>query len=137
MERINLIDKWIDKIQDALTNNFVKQYDIQIYDPYDAELGTLFYLNTHRDHDGKYKYEDLLNSFSSKISNYRDSDDHYTLYTVDMSNAMNQSYAADVSNWAPTNAGELAINGPTLIHFKDGTVVEYYEGETDINNYLG
>ena len=57
LERVNLIDKWFDKIQDALTNNFVKQYDDQIYDPYDAELGTLFYLNTHRDHEGKYKLQ--------------------------------------------------------------------------------
>lgn len=80
---------------------------------------------------------DLLSSFSSNVSNYRSSDDHYTLYTVDMSNAVNKSYSADVSNWSPASASELAISGPTLIHFRNGSVVEYYEGEEDINHYLG
>ena len=55
MERIKLIEKWFDKIQNALVNNHVEQYDIHITDPYDVELGTLFYLNNHYDKQGNYK----------------------------------------------------------------------------------
>ena len=80
---------------------------------------------------------DLLTTYTSLVSNYRSADSHYTIYTVDMSNAMNQSYASETSNWSPSKADELAINGPTLIHFQNGVVVEYYEGDTDISNYLG
>ena len=54
LERINLIDKLFDKIQDALTNNYVEQYHIQKYDPYDAELGTLLYMNKHKDRASKF-----------------------------------------------------------------------------------
>ena len=80
---------------------------------------------------------DLLSTFSSVISDYRSDENHYTLYTVDMSDAMNKGYAADKSNWNPKGISELTINGPTLIHFRDGAVAEYYEGSTDITNYLG
>ncbi len=55
LERVNIIDKWFDNIQDVLKNNYIKQYDVQIYDAYDAEFGTLLYLITHRDGNGRYK----------------------------------------------------------------------------------
>lgn len=54
-ERVQLITKWEINISEALMNNRVMQYDVQITNPYDAELGTLFYLNTHRDSLGQYK----------------------------------------------------------------------------------
>ena len=80
---------------------------------------------------------ELLSTFSSVISNYRSDENHYALYTVDMSDAMNQGYANEKSNWNPTDISELAINGPTLIRFHNGKVEAYYEGSTDITDYLG
>lgn len=48
LERVQLIEKWEQNVKDALTENHVKQYDIQITNPYEAELGTLNYLLSHR-----------------------------------------------------------------------------------------
>ena len=79
---------------------------------------------------------DVLTALSGSISDYRSKDDNLALYTVDMSNAINKKYANETSNWSPSSVSELAINGPTLIHFTDGVVVEYFEGETDIVNQL-
>ena len=79
---------------------------------------------------------ELLSTFSSTVSNYRSDDKNLTLYYVDMSNAMNKKYASDKSNWNPASISELAINGPTLIHYNKGKVVNYIEGMTEVNEYL-
>lgn len=80
---------------------------------------------------------ELLSTFSSLVADYRADEAHYALYTVNMGDALNQAYASDTSNWGPKDISELAIHGPTLIHFRNGSVVEYFEGTTDISNYLG
>ncbi len=79
---------------------------------------------------------ELLSTFSSSVSNYKSNDNNLTLYYVDMSNAMNSKYVSDKSNWKPTSVSELAINGPTLIHYNKGKVVDYIEGMTEVNEYL-
>ncbi len=81
--------------------------------------------------------KELLNTFSSSVAAYRADKERTALYTVDMSNAMNKGFEKEDSNWSPTSVSELAISGPTLIHFRDGAVVEYFEGETDIVSQLG
>ena len=81
--------------------------------------------------------KDLLNTFSSSVATYRADKEKTALYTVDMSNAMNKGFEKEESNWKPTSVSELAIKGPTLIHFRDGAVFEYFEGETDIVSQLG
>lgn len=58
------------------------------------------------------------------------------LYTVNMSNGFNSKYVSEKSNKEPKDAGELAINGPTLISIKDGKVDEYIEGSDNIISYL-
>ena len=40
------------------------------------------------------------------------------------------------SNKNPTKASELAINGPTIIRFRDGNVREYIEGFDKVVDYL-
>ena len=80
--------------------------------------------------------EDLLSSFSTAVSDYRASEDPITIYTADMSDAMNNKYSGDKSNWGPTKVSELVIHGPTLIRFKNGKVKEYFEGEKDILGQL-
>lgn len=79
---------------------------------------------------------ELLSTFSSTVSTYRSGEDSLALYSVDMSNAMNKDFEKETSNWKPTSVSELAIHGPTLIHFRNGEVVEYFEGATDVVNYL-
>ena len=53
--RVNLIEKWFDEIQNSLMNENVKQYGVQIYDPYEVELGTLYYLTIHKIDADKFK----------------------------------------------------------------------------------
>lgn len=79
---------------------------------------------------------ELVSSFATAVSNYRSGENNYTLYTVDMSNSFNKAYISTDSNNNPTAADQLAINGPTLIHFSKGNVVNYIEGVDSILAYI-
>ena len=54
MERVSLIEKWHDIIQDALDNNYITQYNEQLMDAIDVELGSLCYMMKHRTDTGLY-----------------------------------------------------------------------------------
>ncbi len=83
-----------------------------------------------------YDFSDSeLSDLASKVYDYTYSGSK-TIYTVDMSNGFNKSYINEKSNKNPANASELAINGPTLIYFKEGKVNKYIEGSEDIIEYL-
>ncbi|MBR3211304.1 MAG: hypothetical protein IKF71_05165 [Bacilli bacterium] len=79
---------------------------------------------------------DLHTDMSTLVSDYRSDPEHYALYSVDMSRGINKTYAAEESNTNPESVSDLAISGPSLIHFKEGNVMEYLEGVEDITNYL-
>ena len=54
MERVSLIDKWRDIIQDALDNNNITQYNETLKDAIDVEWGSLCYMMKHRTDSGSY-----------------------------------------------------------------------------------
>lgn len=85
-----------------------------------------------------YDREDaeVLSSLSLAVSGYRSKEEHLTIYTVDMSSSFNKGYISEESNSSVSNVSELKINGPTLIHFKDGSVSEYVEGKDQVVGYL-
>ena len=80
--------------------------------------------------------EEIADTCSNLVTTYRQNHDT-TLYFVDMSNGLNSSYATtEESNKSPNSAGELLINGPTVIKIADGKLVDYVEGLEAIQNYL-
>ena len=80
--------------------------------------------------------ESLKTSITGAATTYRAKEKHLALYQVDMHDSLNQKYVAESSNKNPNSVSELAINGPTLIHFSNGKVVEYIEGKDNIVNHL-
>ncbi len=93
--------------------------------------------------DGDYlifyfdKSDDEINSKSNElVSNYKSSENHLDIYSVDMSDGLNKSYVSDSSNTSPSKASDIKINGPTLIKFSNNNVVEYIEGLDNISDYL-
>ena len=54
MERIALIEKWYDIIQDALDSNYITQYNEPLRNAIDVELGSLCYMMKHRTESGLY-----------------------------------------------------------------------------------
>ncbi|MCI8790852.1 MAG: hypothetical protein HFH92_17510 [Lachnospiraceae bacterium] len=54
LERVRLIRKWHNIIQEALDNNDISQFNELIRDPMDVELGTLCYMMKHRTDRGLY-----------------------------------------------------------------------------------
>ena len=80
---------------------------------------------------------DYLTTYSTAVSSYRAKGENLTIYTVDMSGALNKGYVSEESNTSPQSVSDLKVSGPTLIHFKDGVVLQYLEGEENITNYLG
>ena len=80
--------------------------------------------------------EDLKSSYTNLISTYEDKDEHYSIYTVDMSSAFNKKFSADTSNPSVQTVDNLKISGPTLIEFSEGKVVGYVEGFDAISDVL-
>ena len=80
--------------------------------------------------------EDISSTYSSLMSGYKGGDGHYPIYYVNMGDGINKFKASDTSNSGATNIDELAIAGPTLIHFSNGAIIEYVEGEEAITSYL-
>lgn len=56
MERIELINKYLDEISQALADNHITQYGELITDPMDVELGSLCYMMSHRQEQDYYMY---------------------------------------------------------------------------------
>lgn len=80
--------------------------------------------------------EDINSKFSELISTYNGKEDHLNIYSVDMSNGLNKKYAKEESNTNPTKVSEISINGPTMIKFSNGEVIDYIEGYDEISSYL-
>ena len=81
--------------------------------------------------------EDNASEILNAIYSYQYSNEEpLTLYTVDLSNSLNKYAVNEKSNKNPTKASELAINGPTIIRFRDGNVREYIEGFDKVVDYL-
>ena len=56
MERIEIIEKYRNEINQALTDNYITQYGEQILDPMEVELGSLCYMMSHRQENDYYMY---------------------------------------------------------------------------------
>jgi len=80
--------------------------------------------------------EETSSTYQNLISSYKNNASHYPIYYVNMGDAINKSKESETSNSGATNIDELAIAGPTLIHFSNGSIIEYVEGEEAITSYL-
>ena len=80
--------------------------------------------------------KDNASDISSDISTYRTNNKDSHIYYVDMNEAHNKGFVSEESNSSASSADELKINGPTLINFADGKIVEYVEGKDRILDYL-
>lgn len=83
-----------------------------------------------------YTSDEASELYSAIYSYYYYNTESKKIYSVDMSNGFNSRFVSEESNKNPQSASELAINGPTLISFKDGKVDEYIEGSENIIDYL-
>ena len=81
-------------------------------------------------------YDPSISAVAEAVSTYKGSEDHLPIYTVDMTNTFNKKYVSEESNTTPSKASELSINGPTLLRITNNSLVDYIEGEEEINNYL-
>ncbi len=102
-------------------------------------LGRSFSMN---DDDYYVIYYDSSNKDTSSIynelvTNYKVKEDALPIYYVDMGDGLNKSHSTnEESNRSPNGVDDLLINGPTLIRFQDGKVIDYRQGEEDIKNIL-
>ena len=85
-------------------------------------------------------YYDFSSDDASKIMSaiytYEAKSDALRVYTVDLSNAINKNIVNEKSNKNPKGATDLAVNGTTIIRFRDGKVREYIEGTDKVVDYL-
>ncbi len=105
---------------------------------YDEILaGSSFSMNTSKYLVVYYDFDaDDASEILSAIYTYEAKSDALKVYTVDLGNALNKNSVSEKSKKDPKDATELAINGPTIIRFRDGMVREYIEGKDKVVNYL-
>lgn len=105
---------------------------------YDEILaGSSFSMNTSKYLVVYYDFDDEDASKAlNAIYTYESKEDALKVYTVDLGNALNKNSVSDTSNKNPKDATELAINGTTIIRFRDGMVREYIEGTDKVVDYL-
>lgn len=105
---------------------------------YDEILaGSSFSMNTSKYLVVYYYFDaDDASEILSAIYTYEAKSDALKVYTVDLGNALNKNSVSEKSKKDPKDATELAINGPTIIRFRDGMVREYIEGKDKVVNYL-
>ena len=106
------------------------QYD-EILAGFSFSMNASKYLVVYYDFDSEDATEIL-----TAIYKYEAKDDALKVYTVDLSNALNKKSVSETSNKNPKDATELAINGTTIIRFRDGMVREYIEGTDKVVDYL-
>ena len=81
--------------------------------------------------------EDIASDIKSLVSSYRSKDESLSLYTVDLSDALNKPFvSSEESNPDASNASELKVKNPTLIVFENGKINEYVESFDSVKNYL-
>ncbi len=96
------------------------------------DMGDAEYLVVYYDKSNE-EYSDL----ASTVYNYSYRTDALRVYTVDMSDGFNKPYTTvEGSKKDVQSADQLLINGPTLIKFKDGAIVDYVEGVDGVKEYL-
>lgn len=78
----------------------------------------------------------LKSDYTSLITTYEEKAEHSSIYTVNMASSFNKSFVSDTANTSPAQVEDLKINGPTLIHFKAGSVVDYVQGYDNIKLFL-
>lgn len=133
-----LTDKFVDSNVDE---NYVKgeiNYDV-------TSIGSLL----NRPYDNYYVIiydKDNTNAvyYSNLISKYIDenqaSEDYAKIYYVDLSNNLNKKYYNvgndNVSNPSAKSINELDLGDLTLIKVSNGSIVEYYEDASVIENIL-
>ena len=105
---------------------------------YDEILaGSSFSMNTSKYLVVYYDFDaDDASEILSAIYTYEAKSDALKVYTVDLGNALNKNSVSEKSKKNPKDATELAINGPTIIRFRDGMVREYIEGTDKVVDYL-
>lgn len=82
-----------------------------------------------------YDFDDEVLSVSSWLDVYKYSDNALTVYKVDSNKKFNSKYiVSENSNPNAKNINDLKVISPTLIKVKDGNIVEYIEGEDNIND---
>lgn len=80
--------------------------------------------------------EELKSTYTNIVSTYEDNEEHFPIYTVDMSSAFNKKFVFDTSNPSVQSIDNLKISGPTLIEINQGKVVAYLEGINAISDVL-
>lgn len=108
------------------TNETISYTDIIVGESFSMDGEYLVFYYDKSDEDINSQCSEIINSYSGDL----------TIYNVDMSSGFNKKYSKDESNINPSNASEIAINGPTLMKVSDKKVSDYIQGIDEITNYL-
>ena len=88
-----------------------------------------------REHDIVNNSDDK--TISNWLSLYKTNHSDATVYSVDSKNKMNSKYIVEKdSNKEAKSLEELKVIAPTVLKVNNGSITEYYEGETSVKEML-
>ncbi len=81
-------------------------------------------------------FSDSTGNYYSIYKNIADSQTDKSIYLVDLSNPLNQSYVSDESNKDVQKASDLKVKDNTLIKINNKTNIEYIDDRNTILSYF-
>ncbi len=81
-----------------------------------------------------YDTSDKYSILKALVSSYQSKEDVTRVYSVDLANGMNKKYIGDQIN--TESPSHLKVIYPTMIHFKNGEVIETITDEEKIYEYF-
>ncbi len=80
---------------------------------------------------------DKSTTIQTLLYNYQLVPESLKYYTVDMGKALNEIYKAEANNLMVATASELKISTTAMIEIKDGQVINIWDTEEKVLDYLG
>ena len=75
-------------------------------------------------------------SYKSLVSKYEEKEEAIKIYTVDLSQNLDNKYISEESNHNPSKPSEVKIKDSALILIKDGKVEKYFETDIEYEKVL-
>lgn len=86
-------------------------------------------------YNSSYIDTNYINLYNNHINNYKQKEDSYAFYYVDLDNALNKKYISDNLN-ITDDLSKLQLNDEVLFKIKNGTIEKSYVGREEILDKL-
>ena len=99
--------------------------------------GDIFNVNKEEYYIVAYDFnDDDADELKQLISTYSVGENHLSIYSINLSDALNKNHVSAESNLSTNNINELKFKNTTFLHIKNKNIIDYDENINNIKNKL-